>query len=79
MSTGPDGMCWGECREVKFGALPSMPPGYSVWWHEEHEHYQGHGPDEWETAITCDRFSARLACIFAAQKLGWRRNGRGLR
>lgn len=50
-----------------FGAL-LMPEGYSVVWHECHEHYQGHGPDDWESPITVDPHQARRWCIARAGK-----------
>lgn len=51
-----------------FGALP-MPPGYSVVWHQCHEHYQAHGPSEWESCITVDPHQARRWCIAHAKRL----------
>ena len=59
---GPDDICLPDCQEVRFGALP-MPPGYSVWWHEEHEHYQGHGPDGAASDIHVNRFACRRWCV----------------
>lgn len=49
--------------EVKynFGAL-KVPPGYRVSWFECHEHYQGVGPDEWESSITVDPHQALRWC-----------------
>lgn len=66
---GPGGCCVRdrECAEVRFGALPSLPAGYSVWRHAEHEHYQGHNPCGWESPITCDRFQARRWCLRATR------------
>lgn len=58
---GPTGTCDPECFAVSFGALP-MPPGYSVWWHAEHEHYQGHAPNGEESDIHADRFACRRWC-----------------
>ncbi len=66
---GPDGLCLSECYKVNFGALP-MPEGYSVWWHAEHEHYQGHGPGEVESDVHCDRFACRRWCLEHARKAG---------
>lgn len=66
---GPDDLCLSECYEVNFGALP-MPEGYSVWWHVEHEHYQGHGPSEVESDVHCDRFACRRWCLEHAKKAG---------
>lgn len=63
---GPQGLCSYACYEVDFGALHPLPEGYSVWWHEGHEHYQAHGPDEWESVMTCDRFQARRWCLLEA-------------
>lgn len=66
---GPDDLCWdGRCYEVRWGALPPLPAGYSVWWHGEHEHYTAHGP-RWESAITCDRFQARRWCFAHASEV----------
>ncbi len=48
--------------EVNFGALPALPEGYSVWWHELIEMYMAHGPG-YESAITCNRFQARRWCF----------------
>lgn len=45
-----------------FGAL-TMPPGYSVVWFSVHEHYQGIGPNEWESTITVDPHQARRWCL----------------
>ena len=56
---GPDGLCLSGCVERKFGALAPLPEGYSVWWHEEHEHYSAHGPNEWESVITVNPYQAR--------------------
>ena len=64
---GPDGICLPGCREVRFGALP-MPPGYSVWWHEEHEHYQGHGPDGAASDVHVNRFACRRWCVEHAER-----------
>ena len=52
-------------REIpyNFGALPPLPDGYAVVWFESHEHYQATGPDEWESAITCDPYQARRWCF----------------
>jgi hypothetical protein len=63
-----DGLCWGGCQRVRFGAVP-MPEGYEVWWHEEHEHYQAHGPGEWESVITCDRWQARRWAVQRAAEV----------
>lgn len=51
-----------------FGALPPMPAGYSVVYHECHEHYQSHGPDEWESEKTCNPHQARRWCFLHAGK-----------
>ena len=66
---GPLGLCTDGCYEVRFGCLMPLPKGYSVWWHEEHEHYQAHGPKEWESPITVDRFQARSWCLEWAEKM----------
>lgn len=51
-----------------FGAV-KVPEGYSVRWHECHEHYQAHGPDGWESCITVNPFTARWWCVLhKAQK-----------
>lgn len=55
---------------VNFGALPSLPDGYSVAWHDRIEHYIGHGPGEWESAIYADRFDARQACFLHYARAG---------
>ena len=47
---------------VNFGALPPLPDGYCVVWHQNLEHYIAWGPD-WESPITCDRFQARRWCF----------------
>jgi len=52
-----------------FGALPPLPAGYSVVYHDCHEHYQAHGPDEWESAITCNPYQARRLCFARAAAL----------
>lgn len=54
---GPGGRCgvWG-CYE-HLGA-PSMPEGYSVWWHEETRRYSAHGPNGWKSAVTVDPYQA---------------------
>jgi hypothetical protein len=52
----------------RFGALPPLPPGYSVDWYECHEHYQATGPDDWESAITVDPFQARRWCFAHAER-----------
>ena len=62
---GPDGWCVYNCVLINFGALQSLPIGYSVWWHGEHEHYQAHGPD-YESCITVNRFHARKWCFMHA-------------
>ncbi len=56
-------------REVpyNFGCLPPLPEGYSVVWRESHEHYQGIGPDEWESCISCSPHQCRDWC-FAHEK-----------
>lgn len=59
---GPDGLCTAECREVRFGVVP-MPAGYSVWWHADTEHYQGHAPNGDESAISVDRHQCRRWCV----------------
>ncbi len=64
---GPYGNCLRECCEREFGALPPLPPGYSVWWHAEHEHYQAHGPDEWESVITVNAYHARRWALQRAE------------
>lgn len=46
-----------------FGALPALPDGYLVAWYECHEHYQGTGPDEWESPITVSPHQARWWCF----------------
>lgn len=55
--------CGALCREVHFGALPPLPAGYSVWWHDEHEHYQAHAPHGDESPIHVDRFACRRWCF----------------
>ena len=55
----------GDC-EVNFGALPPMPNGYAVWWHENLEHYIAWGPG-YESPITVDRFQARRWCFAEAK------------
>jgi hypothetical protein len=50
-----------------FGALPKLPDGYAVRWYECHEHYQATGPNDWESAITCDPFQARRWCFAKAK------------
>ena len=45
-----------------FGALP-MPEGYAVVWHDVVEHYIAHGPDEWESVVTCNPHQARRWCL----------------
>ena len=59
--------CWGDCQVIRFGNIPDMPTGYSVVWHEEHEHYQAHGPNEWESVITVNRFHARWWAILHSE------------
>ena len=54
---------------VNFGVLP-MPDGYSVWWHAEHEHYQGHAPNGDESAIDVDRYRCRRWCVEHARATG---------
>jgi hypothetical protein len=65
---GPDGTCLDVCHEINFGALPTLPKGWSVWWHEEHEHYQAHGPNDWESVITCRLYDARRWCFQASRE-----------
>lgn len=50
------------CVTYNFGALP-MPRGYYVVWHSGHEHYQAHGPNDWESDITVNPHQARQWCI----------------
>ena len=49
-------------RLFNFG-FAKLPAGYIVIWHEGHEHYQGHGPNEWESDITCDPWQAYGWCM----------------
>lgn len=55
-------------QPYNFGCLP-MPAGYSVVWHSCHEHFQAHGPDEWESSITCDPYQARRWCLWHADQV----------
>lgn len=57
-------------REVPydFGALPPLPSGYSVVWFECHEHYQAVGPDEYESAISCDPYQCRNWALNHAER-----------
>ena len=64
---GPDGLCPGGCHQINFSPRQALPPGWSVWWHEEHEHYQAHGPNGQESAITCRRWAARRSAILGAE------------
>lgn len=52
-----------------FGALPPLPDGYRVEWIESVEHFMALGPDEWESAITCDPHQARRWCFDRAEAL----------
>ena len=52
--------------QINFGCLPPLPDGYWVGYHQSIEHYMAHGPDEWESLITCDRFHARDWCFAMA-------------
>ena len=56
-----------EAYPVNFGALKPLPLGFWVGYHPNLEHYIAHGPDEWESVITCDRFQARWWCFDKAQ------------
>ncbi len=56
-----------EDRPYNFGAMP-MPPGYSVVWFACHEHYQGIGPEEWESSLTLDPYQARRWCFEHAER-----------
>lgn len=49
--------------DYNFGALKALPEGYRVAWYECHEHYQGTGPEDWESPITCNPHQARDWCI----------------
>ena len=68
MANGPTGLCLSCCQEIKFPKHQRLPAGWSVWWHEEHEHYQAHGPNEQESPITCCRWDARRFAIRQAAR-----------
>ena len=56
-----------EYYSVNFGALPQLPDRWFVAYHPRLEMYMAHGPNEWESMVTCDRFQARRWCIDAAR------------
>lgn len=60
--------CFPECYVVEFGALPPLPDRWFVAWHAEHEHFQAHGPNDWESVVTVDRFQARRWAMLEAEK-----------
>lgn len=55
-----------DIHVVNFGALPPLPSGWHVAWHESFEMYMGHGPDGWESAISWNRFWVRSWTMEAA-------------
>lgn len=61
---GPDGLCIGECTKVRFSPNQKLPRGYSVWWHAESGHYQGHAPNGDASSIHWDRFACRRWCLY---------------
>jgi len=48
-----------DVHVVNFGALPPIPEGWCVAWHECIEMYMGHGPNDWESPICWNRFWVR--------------------
>lgn len=52
-----------------FGCLLPLPVGYRVSWFACHEHYQGMGPHDWESPVTCDPYQARRWCFAHSQTL----------
>ena len=70
-ANGPNGDCGPECVEARFPSrCRPLPDGWSVWWHAEHEHYVGHGPNGEESAIVCCRWAARRWVFDAAAVQG---------
>lgn len=53
---------------VKFGALPPLPDGWYVAWHPNLEMYMGHGPNDWESLISWNRFWVRSWTMQAAME-----------
>ena len=54
--------------EVEIRFSQGVPEGYRVLWVESLEHYMAVGPDEWESAITCDRWQARRWAVWQSRK-----------